>query len=192
MGSFEVETPESTDGLTAGLKVQRQEISSFFGALSVVEFFAPQGDHWSPAGHLRHLAKSVRPLAAAMEVPKMALSVRFGRSRSGSRSFEEVVEIYRSQLAAGAGAGPFSPSDRTPDLSAGDWRLLILERWDQASQQLADALEGWNDKELDKYRLPHPLLGKMTVREMLFFTLYHNAHHARRVVERRSGVGGEK
>lgn len=182
---FEFDTPETTESLVKGLAAQRQELSILFESLTVDEFFGPQGDHWSPAGHLRHLAKSVRPLAAAMEVPKMALGVRFGRSRGGSRSFDEIVEIYRSELAAGAGAGPFSPSETTPDLSADDWRLLILERWDQASQRLADVLERWSEKDFDKYRLPHPLLGKMTVREMLYFTLYHNAHHARRVVERR-------
>jgi hypothetical protein len=30
---------------------------------------------------------------------------------------------------------------------------------------------------LDRWRLPHPLLGRLTVREMLFFTLCHNRHH---------------
>jgi len=30
---------------------------------------------------------------------------------------------------------------------------------------------------LDKYILPHPLLGKLTLREMLYFTAYHVAHH---------------
>lgn len=182
---FEFDTPETRESLVTGLKGQRQEISSFYQSLAAEEFFADQGDHWSPAGHLRHLAKSVRPLAAAMEVPKMALGVRFGRWRKGSRSFDEIVQIYRAQLAAGAGAGPFSPSSKTPDMSRDDWRLLVLERWEEASQQLADALERWSETDLDKYRLPHPLLGKMTVREMLFFTLYHNAHHARRVLERR-------
>jgi hypothetical protein len=29
-------------------------------------------------------------------------------------------------------------------------------------------------------------MGKFTVREMLYFTLYHNAHHGRRVWERLS------
>jgi hypothetical protein len=30
---------------------------------------------------------------------------------------------------------------------------------------------------LERIRLPHPLLGRLTTREMLFFTLYHNQHH---------------
>lgn len=31
--------------------------------------------------------------------------------------------------------------------------------------------------ELDKYILPHPLLGKLTIREMMYFTIYHVEHH---------------
>ena len=37
--------------------------------------------------------------------------------------------------------------------------------------------------DLDAVLLPHPLLGKLTVREMLFFTVYHVQHH-RALVER--------
>jgi hypothetical protein len=66
---------------------------------------------------------------------------------------------------------------------------------------LADAVEelgrrvvSWSEIDLDRYRLPHPLLGKLTVREMLFFTLQHLAHHASKVEARleaaRNGVSG--
>ena len=41
------------------------------------------------------------------------------------------------------------------------------------------AAEKWDEKELDEYYLPHPILGKLTVREILFFTIYHNLRHAR-------------
>ena len=42
---------------------------------------------------------------------------------------------------------------------------------------------------LDRYRLPHPLIGKLTLRELLLWTLYHNAHHVQRIAERREHVG---
>lgn len=29
----------------------------------------------------------------------------------------------------------------------------------------------------ERIRLPHPLFGKLTTREMLFCALYHNQHH---------------
>lgn len=52
------------------------------------------------------------------------------------------------------------------------------------------ALEGWSERDLDRIRMPHPILGMLTTREMLFFTLYHNRHHveaARRRLPRFSG-----
>ncbi len=59
-----------------------------------------------------------------------------------------------------------------------------MGHWNQSSDDLLAAMDRWRDSDLDRLRLPHPLLGKLTVREMLYFTLYHNAHHARRIVER--------
>ena len=42
----------------------------------------------------------------------------------------------------------------------------------------------WSEKKLDRYQAPHPALGKLTIREMLYFTIFHNVHHARLVAER--------
>ncbi|HRH60621.1 MAG TPA: DinB family protein, partial [Chitinophagaceae bacterium] len=39
------------------------------------------------------------------------------------------------------------------------------------------------EDELDVYILPHPLLGKLTLREMLYFTIYHAEHHLKNVEE---------
>ncbi len=55
---------------------------------------------------------------------------------------------------------------------------------EQAALGLAQGIERWSDAQLDRRCLPHPLLGKLSVREMLFFTLYHNLHHVQ-VAERR-------
>ena len=191
MGMFDIDAPRATEDLTASLAGQHEEISSFFSSLAEEEFLAPQGSHWSPADHLRHLVKCVQPLAGALEIPKVILRVRFGRWREGSRSYDEVVEAYREQLAAGADAGPFAPSQRG-GLRDAAWRLHILNRWEATGDHLTSSLGSWSEAALDRYRLPHPLLGRLTVREMLYFTLYHNAHHARRVDERRAmREGGE-
>ncbi|NBX80802.1 MAG: DinB family protein, partial [Flavobacteriales bacterium] len=37
--------------------------------------------------------------------------------------------------------------------------------------------DNFTEDDLDKYVLPHPLLGKLTLREMLCFTIYHVKHH---------------
>ncbi len=177
-GAFEVApSPRSARGIAASLKALEAETADRFGELSDEEFLAPQGSHWSPAGHLRHLAKSVRAVARGMRLPAVAL-LFFGLARGRSRSYEEIREAYGEALAAGGKAGRFAPGGGERD------RDSVISEWLSSNRQLTDALAEWSEKALDRYRLPHPLLGKLTVREMLFFTIHHNAHHARRVLER--------
>jgi hypothetical protein len=93
------------------------------------------------------------------------------------------VALYQAALDAGGGAGRFAPSSVAPDLAQSDWRRRILAQWRSVGADLVAGLGRWSEPALDRHLLPHPLLGKLTVREMLFFTLYHNVHHGRRVAE---------
>lgn len=43
--------------------------------------------------------------------------------------------------------------------------------------QLIKSIQKYSEQELDQTILPHPLLGKITLREMLYFTIYHVEHH---------------
>ena len=61
---------------------------------------------------------------------------------------------------------------------------------DEASQNLTRSASGWGEWTLDRLRLPHPALGRLTVREMLFFTLYHNLHHVENVARRIKPLAG--
>ena len=182
---FETPDPASRAPLFAALEAQGQEIHDAFAGLPLDVFLTPQGEHWSPADHLRHLIKSVRPVAKILGGPKIVPWVLFGRGSGSSRSFDAIVDLYRRTLAAGAQAGNYAARPRQEgEMSDEAWRERTLEYWRQASSHLVKVLPKWNDRALDRYRIPHPLMGKFTVREMLYFTYYHNAHHARRVWER--------
>jgi hypothetical protein len=51
--------------------------------------------------------------------------------------------------------------------------------------RLANAIDKkWADSQLDQYIVPHPLLGKITLRELCYFTIYHTYHHLAIVKER--------
>ena len=65
-----------------------------------------------------------------------------------------------------------------------------MTSWHGAHEALVAQVARWPEPAFDRYRLPHPLLGKLSVREMLFFTLYHNAHHLRLVASRVSAPAG--
>ncbi len=187
MSVFQIETPTTKTEIHRALVGLEREITDYLEALPLDEFLASQGEAWSPERHLRHLTKSVGAVAAGMQLPRIVLTLRFGRPRRSSRPFDEVVALYRAALEAGGRAsGRYLPSDRPSGVAAAEWRAGVLDRWRRASRDLARAVERWSDGALDRHQAPHPLLGKMTVREILFFTLYHNAHHARRIRERRA------
>jgi hypothetical protein len=42
---------------------------------------------------------------------------------------------------------------------------------------LCKSINSYSEEQLDQYILPHPLLGKLTIREMMYFTIYHAQHH---------------
>lgn len=181
---FQFEPPRSTKSFVDSQAALQEEIRDYFRDLPLEQFFASQGQAWSPAGHLRHLIKSTRPLVRAMKLPKLLLGLLFGRSMAGSRSFEQVRDMYLAAIDEGLQAGRFAPSKAPPRVLGEDERTKILEEWDATGEAFLHVLGRWSESNLDSHRLPHPGMGKLTVREMLYFTLYHDAHHARRVVER--------
>jgi len=152
--------------------------------LSDQTFFAPQGPAWSPADHIRHLTKSATPLVQALGLPRWLLRLRFGRPAAPSRSYDTMTTLYLARLAGGAGAGRFAPSPEGRPADPVARRQEIINRWTRATVGLQQAISRWPDAELDRHQLPHPVLGLLTIREMLCFTVYHTSHHLRRVVER--------
>ena len=160
----------------------------YWSQFSTREFFSPVGAAWSPAEHVRHLTRSMTPLLPVLRVPRVALRVMFGSATVRSRTYDEVMSIYERALAAGGTAGRFAP---TPDRAAPDdvRRDAIMDAHSETLRGLTKAMEKWTESQLDAYRLPHPLLGKLTVREMMLFTLIHNQHHVD-VLERRRREAG--
>ena len=185
----EITAPRSTDEIRSALRRQAEGVVDYLESLPTEEFFEPQQTYWAPSEHLRHLVKCLRPLVRALRLPKAVLLLRFGPSFRGSRAFEEVRDQYRAELAAGATAGRFTPSSREVAEAPEQRREQIFEHWRSVMEALDGALGRWGEGPLDRLRLPHPLLGKMTVREMLVWTVYHNHHHLERVRERRRGHG---
>jgi hypothetical protein len=186
---FETGEPRTAPEIHAALLAQRAEAEPFLAAIPTPELFAAQGAHWSPAEHARHLTKSIRPVSQALLMPKLALRLTFGKPSAPSRSFAGVREHYCNVLAGGADAGRFTPRAEPPPAEPEKRRAEIAAALFEQIETLAARLEGWDEEGLDLHQLPHPLLGDLTLREMLFFTLYHDAHHLRRVAERREPIG---
>lgn len=169
------------DELIAALKNSHQRAQAWFAAIPAHEFFARQGEVWSASDNVDHLVKAIKPVAKAMRLPKAALQTMFGKPGQASRTYEEICSIYRAEIARGAKAsGSFLPNQETPGEDSENKKAELLQRLSNVFENLISNAGKWGENELDEYQLPHPLIGKLTVREMLFFTIYHNLRHASR------------
>lgn len=165
--------------LLASLASQERDVAEFFGSLSPDEFVLRVGDAWTPSEHLQHLSIAVSAVARGLSISPWILRLRFGRAPQPSRSFVALRDDYRERLTRGGRAsGRFvPPRERLSPEQATGRQAQILARWQRVNSRLVASLERWSDGNLDRIRLPHPILGKITTREMLFFIIYHGHHH---------------
>jgi len=165
--------------LISTLKDSRQRVLDWFTAIPAKDFFAKQGEEWSSSENVDHLIRSHKPITMALRLPKITLQTLFGKPEKASMSYEELCQRYRDEIAKGAQAsGRFLPNQEAPNENAENKKKELLEQLSKASAELITTAEKWKESELDQYQLPHPVVGKITVREMLYFTLYHNLRHA--------------
>jgi hypothetical protein len=173
------ETLHSRDEILRALAASEREVAAFFSSLTDDELIARVGSAWTSAEQLDHLNLAVRAVARGFSMRPWLLRMLFGRAGSPSRGFDEVRDTYRSGLARGAGAArDYLP--RREQLAAAEVagrRAELVARWARVNAAVRHALSRWHESDLDRVRLPHPILGKITAREMLFFMLYHNGHH---------------
>lgn len=178
-----MDTIASKEEILAALQSAQNDVFTTSAQLDEGQFFAQVGDSWSAAGYLKHLILSVKPFARALELPREHFAKMFGKSDGDSKTYAELITFYQSRLADGLRAEQapdFVPeSYKLPDDVGDDGQAYLLETWHQANERLLKNMESWSEADLDAYILPHPAIGKLTVREMCYFTIYHNRLHAR-------------
>jgi len=140
----------------------------------------PEGK-WKTSGHLDHLTQTAELVYKGMRIPKLMLRWKFGKPNRTTRSYDEVMQRYHSKLDA-------LPPGATTPMTIRDFNLeekaKCLKNYTKAGENLIQQIDKWPEKKLDAFLLPHPLMGKMLVRELLMWTSYHNYHHLRILKEK--------
>lgn len=145
--------------------------------LSPEAFIFHQEGKWSAAQQLDHLNRSVRPVVLGLSLPSFLLRLVFGRAKHASRDYDTLVKTYQNALAKGGK----SPKAYEPKVPGEGFQSFGTERLMQMIAGLDRLLESLSEADLDTLQAPHPLLGKLTLRELMYFTIYHAQHHQRNV-----------
>ncbi len=180
--------PYNRQSLIRTLQETHSEVKRTFTALTLDSFYKERGEVWTAEETLRHLISSEQPLITAMKIPKLILRLKFGKAKKPSRTYRNIREAYQEKLAAGGKApGRFVP-EKIPvpatQREAEKRKGKLISQWSSTGKALTSQVKRWHEISLEEYRLPHPLLGKLTMREMLMFTIYHSLHHTLRIQQR--------
>ena len=136
---------------------------------------------WTTGQQALHLLQSIKTLNNALSFPKFILKYRFGKSNREVRDYDAVANRYNERLKNVNGR-TFGPSQnmRIPKLNE---KQYLIDRLQTENKKLQYKTRKWSDKQLDTYILPHPLMGKMPVREIIMWTAYHVEHHTNTLKE---------
>ena len=130
---------------------------------------------WSVAENVQHLIISTNTTTLAYTLPAFIVRLVGGKSNRESKTYEALVEKYTLKLAEGGRAsGRFVP--KPMEIKYGKERLM--QNWQQATSKFINAIKNkTTESKLDDYLVRHPLLGRITLRELCYFTIFHTNHH---------------
>lgn len=132
-------------------------------------------DKWNTGEHIVHLIQSENALNKALLLPKFYLKYKFGTNNRDNRTYHEIVKKYQDKLANNPGAVA-NISRKMPIITLEN-KNSYISKLDKEKKKLIKKFQNWTEHDLDTYLLPHPLMGRMTVREIVFWTVYHTEHH---------------
>jgi hypothetical protein len=159
--------------ITTKIYSNHRSFTDYISNLTDEEFEYSYADKWTAGQQLDHIYLSVKPLNQALVLPKFLLKLLFGKANRPSKTYKELVKRYQGKLEAGGTA----PSRFVPKVISVNQKMELIKKINNAIKALNSKITHFTETELDVLILPHPLLGKITLREMLYFTAYHVDHH---------------
>ena len=128
---------------------------------------------WSIAEQLNHLLLSGYSIGSLLKQPD-AFFTTFGSATGNQKSYDE---LYKAYLKVNNGTliatSRFTP--KKEELQIGEeglaaWEALIYKTHGRLATN-------WDEDRLDQTQFPHPAMGIMTMRELMYFKIFHTKHH---------------
>ena len=164
-----------------------KEVVYTFKSISSEDLFVRLEGGWSPLETLEHLIKSSKAVKSALKRSGIFLRLLGGKPKRTSRRYSDLQEAYLRELVSRAHADQHSPNRIEHPGSKDEvnkMRQKAMRRWKALNKEIRATLELWREKELEQYQISHPIMGKLTIREMLLLAIYHTLHHLHLIQQR--------
>lgn len=164
---------EKRSSLIALLNDTVNQFNELVSELDKTEFETNYNMKWSAGQDLLHLIKLLRILNFAYVIPKFILTLLYGSNTSAPRSHDTLQSMYKNALAGGAKA----PNLYIPKPVFFEQKADLILKHSLLNKKFVEKINKHTEEDLDKYLLPHPILGKVSLRELAIFTSFHTQHH---------------
>ena len=161
------------------LKDNHRQFTELVFSLNDHDFLFAPNEKWTAGQQLDHINRSVGAVKMALTLPKFMIRLIIGKANRASKEYETLVDKYKLKLEQGGRAGGRYLPKAVEPARKKDLGHKLLKTVDS----LCKKIDRFDERELDYYILPHPLLGKLTLREMLYFTIYHAQHHQKLILK---------
>jgi uncharacterized damage-inducible protein DinB len=157
------------------LQAATTAFTDYCTSLTEEQFFMQPPGKWSAAQQAKHLVTATNTARYAFTLPAFIVRLVGGKPNRASRTYDELVTKYKLKLEQGGRAGKrYIPKPIPPSYG----KEKLLKQFGDAMQKFGTSItKNRTDATLDQYLAPHPLLGKITLRELCYFTIYHIYHH---------------
>jgi hypothetical protein len=152
---------------------------NYINSLTAEEYNFSYQQKWTAGQQLGHIALCVKPLVQVYSMDKPIIEQSFGRTDREKHTYEGLLNIYLEKLKEGGKA----PARFLPENVPFNERETLCEILTKMIKELNVKIETFNEEELDTLLIPHPLLEKLTLREMLYNAIYHVTHHQNQAIQ---------
>lgn len=146
---------------------------TYINKLSPDEFLFAYQQKWTAGQQLKHIVLCVGVLVQVFNMPKSIIEQKFGLSNRPGCTYEELATKYIAKFKEGGKA----PDRFVPEIIPLSQREILCKVLPSLVSELCAEIENYTEQELDMLMIPHPLLGSLTMREMLYNTIHHVEHH---------------
>jgi len=150
-----------------------EDFNALVSGLDELAFESNVNGKWSAGQDLVHLIKLLKILNIGYSIPKPFLRLLYGKNKNEARSYEQLQMMYKKALAGGAK----SPAIYIPRPVLFKDKEKLIKKHQTLNQKFINKINKHSDYQLDDYCLPHPIIGKISLRELVYFTSFHTKHH---------------
>lgn len=170
--------PYSKTEILAAIDDAVDQASSIYTSLGTEIFFHDGLGGWSPAQNISHIADITHLAVLLFRMPRFFL-LPFGR-RKTQKNFSTLLREYIGAEKP-IFIGPLAPSSIPVPENAPETVQKLTARFRNMFQDLKNVLKEIPEEDFDRYSMPHPSLGMLSFREMVYVVIIHIIHHTYKV-----------